>query len=244
MFQTTFPQGERRSDRKNKRLQCQRFNPRSRKGNDRYAQRHDPAMLQVSIHVPARGTTHQTRISSSGFAVSIHVPARGTTIKFIQETRGMDVSIHVPARGTTLERMSFSLFRVFQSTFPQGERRYNEFTSYTSPHCFNPRSRKGNDGHRNRHGPGRTCFNPRSRKGNDAIPAGSSRRDPSFNPRSRKGNDTVPTMSPEWLKVSIHVPARGTTRISADRVHAIRCFNPRSRKGNDTGIMRVCWFSK
>ena len=101
-FQSTFPQGERPERRKSARLPQQSFNPRSRKGNDG-----DKIILWtcregVSIHVPARGTTHQARISPPGFAVSIHVPARGTTFR---------------------ARTFFRFPELFQSTFPQGERR-------------------------------------------------------------------------------------------------------------------------
>ena len=83
-----------------------------------------------------------------------------------------------------------------------------------------------------------TGFNPRSREGNDVFsaeinssmlpfqstfPRGERRyisedkmRDlTGFNPRSREGNDVDPGDGHAfWYKVSIHVPARGTT--SAD----------------------------
>ena len=55
------------------------------------------------------------------------------------------VSIHVPARGTTLNvsRPSFSS-SVFQSTFPRGERRIL-IGGLVWIYSFNPRSREGND---------------------------------------------------------------------------------------------------
>ena len=56
-------------------------------------------------------------------------------------------------------------------------------------------------------------FNPRSRKGNDADQHRCIIYLLSFNPRSRKGNDGVnPTGVLYNNKVSIHVPARGTTQ--------------------------------
>ena len=39
--------------------------------------------------------------------------------------------------------------------------------------------------------------------------------------------------------VSIHVPARGTTRKGAGAMRRKRSFNPRSRKGNDMGWMET-----
>ena len=77
----------------------------------------------------------------------------------------------------------------------------------------------------------------------------------SFNPRSHKGNDGIYWTWCVFQSVSIHVPARGTTRYDIKRsrgpavsIHVpargttgLRsvcarkeaCFNPRSRKGND-----------
>ena len=55
----------------------------------------------VSIHVPARGTTMTVPYISSCNNVSIHVPARGTTMSEEDYKKVIIVSIHVPARGTT-----------------------------------------------------------------------------------------------------------------------------------------------
>ena len=122
------------------------------------------------------------------------------------------VSIHVPARGTTrLEDEEFDRI-MFQSTFPQGERPCWEYFCCT---CLLFQS----------------TF-PQGERQESGIIFRSSR---SFNPRSRKGNDpknfhlrlavcpfqsTFPqgerresiTASYTSVKVSIHVPARGTTR--------------------------------
>ena len=56
-FQSTFPQGERPHLLPPVSLRQIRFNPRSRKGNDGKFATSDNSSY-VSIHVPARGTTH------------------------------------------------------------------------------------------------------------------------------------------------------------------------------------------
>ena len=121
-FQSTFPHGER---------------PQS--------ETEVPKCKQVSIHVPARGTT-QNRYPLMIFyhrfqstfphgerqchrqeskdlrQVSIHVPARGTTSPWHPVSLETRVSIHVPARGTTSFSPADVGFAAFQSTFPHGER--------------------------------------------------------------------------------------------------------------------------
>ena len=121
MFQSTFPQGERRLSH-SRRYHPHSFNPRSRKGNDvdNYV---DKYSLIVSIHVPARGTTNTFSSNATEEIVSIHVPARGTTAQRLIKVGHFTVSIHVPARGTTLENWKSKTRHLFQSTFPQGERR-------------------------------------------------------------------------------------------------------------------------
>ena len=145
----------------------------------------------VSIHVPARGTTqnhHRASLLSrfqstfphgerqtepprevEAITVSIHVPARGTTTFIIPCILARQVSIHVPARGTTIEDSLQMLYeRLFQSTFPHGERRWRAdcsvqifqvsihvpargttvlrmSTNFSTFLSFNPRSRTGND---------------------------------------------------------------------------------------------------
>ena len=99
------------------------FNPRSRTGNDkitapiitlrqgfqstfphgerRYPVLCRPVRKEVSIHVPARGTTVHGEDLHAALSVSIHVPARGTTCLHRRFYNLQIVSIHVPARGTT-----------------------------------------------------------------------------------------------------------------------------------------------
>ena len=54
------------------------FNPRSHEGNDIRFKRvlH---FIQISIHVPTRGTTEYRLSHSPIYKISIHVPTRGTT---------------------------------------------------------------------------------------------------------------------------------------------------------------------
>ncbi len=99
------------------------FNPRSREGNDDLTKVPVPASEEISIHVPARGTTDESQYQPDCLlyfnprsregndegeisevaerAISIHVPARGTTIEQERTLPDAVISIHVPARGTT-----------------------------------------------------------------------------------------------------------------------------------------------
>ena len=120
------------------------FNPRSRKGSDRYL-KWFTSLLIISIHAPARGATKFAYYKAEVEDISIHAPARGATITIDvmgvrqvyfnpRSRKGSDklwttahlqeqISIHAPARGAT----------IFISTggFPLKD--------------FNPRSRKGSD---------------------------------------------------------------------------------------------------
>ena len=120
------------------------FNPRPHKGDD-FSCGDLNFAVQISIHVPTRGTT-------------IHVPTRGTTKR---------ISIHVPTRGTTAwPKAAFSAFAdfnprphkgddfpqqplfwnriLFQSTSPQGGRPIY-CCRWISSIYFNPRPHKGDD---------------------------------------------------------------------------------------------------
>ena len=78
----------------------------------------------------------------------------------------LNISIHVPAWGTTLRLSTHLLSKIFQSTFPRGERRITVHTRLRH-HNFNPRSRVGNDSGRLLRTRRLNHFNPRSRVGND-----------------------------------------------------------------------------
>ena len=120
------------------------FNPRSRKGNDKFAPRGCPPWLLFQSTFP-QGERPKEVAKKLGFTeISIHVPARGTTAITADELIDVQISIHVPARGTTIPRLVTAARRRFQSTFPQGERLMIGKKS-TIRSNFNPRSRKGND---------------------------------------------------------------------------------------------------
>ena len=148
-----------------------RFNPRSRKGNDMYQKQIKQQMIGFQSTFP-QGERHINEVvQTSASQVSIHVPARGTTRAVDHYLEGSDVSIHVPARGTTVVVLNKSIrsqgfnprsrkgnddvysvlnpaLAKFQSTFPQGERRSDYPRRMHSAESFNPRSRKGNDEYR------------------------------------------------------------------------------------------------
>ena len=100
--------------------------------------------IQISIHVPAKGTTPHFYCNLANVSISIHVPAKGTTFVVHYSLFDFFISIHVPAKGTTLEVTPINNFLKFQSTFPRRERRIFD-TKKDFPTDFNPRSREGND---------------------------------------------------------------------------------------------------
>ena len=131
--------------------------------------------------------------------------------------------------------------------------RYIVFDRY-----FNPRSRVGNDGIWMISGCFCQHFNPRSRVGNDCDAPDRTESVRNFNPRSRVGNDEYLVLLILKQKISIHVPAWGTTttiiELSGSGYISIHVpawgttietvpitsgsgdFNPRSRVGNDCCI--------
>ena len=154
------------------------------------------------------------------FVISIHVLAWGTTTNEAARLSVVHISIHVPARGTTSETTVDYGQNVFQSTFPRGER-------------HKPR----------RQIPVTDYFNPRSREGNDFVLQRLHGYKLHFNPRSREGNDTGVLSLTGTLLISIHVPARGTTRGRLRPVLFVIYFNPRSREGNDVAFAFFRHFS-
>ena len=122
LFQSTFPRGERRCKESDWAKLTLGFNPRSHEGNDNTWPRKSND-LQVSIHVPTRGTTKWWYGYPVSEIVSIHVPTRGTTVLHLDYNIMILVSIHVPTRGTTCTPLhSDGVSPRFQSTFPRGER--------------------------------------------------------------------------------------------------------------------------
>ena len=121
-FQSTFPQGERRSSSSSAWCLHNDFNPRSHKGNDDFV---DDGQLRIEI--------------------SIHVPTRGTTLSlFIRYCLNCDFNPRSHKGNDEFKGIKFSDLELFQSTFPQGERRCLTFSGSSSCN-FNPRSHKGND---------------------------------------------------------------------------------------------------
>ena len=252
-FQSTFPHGERRS-----RLV-----------------RHS-AFVGVSIHVPARGTTislhhlddHIVSFNPrSRTGNDVHGKEWGSLSHTFQSTFP-----HGERRGIVTSSVAIS---GFQSTFPHGERPKIDLIHYSLT-GFNPRSRTGNDDNTNSasrypfvsiHVPARGTtlsirFSSFACMFQSTFPHGerpTTLREflqfKCFNPRSRTGNDKrASDKLASAEKVSIHVPARGTTpgsllRCPPDRFqstfpHGERRepvdsspkssrFNPRSRTGND-----------
>ena len=144
--------------------------------------------VRISIHVPSWGTTAQAGYNQWDNPISIHVPSWGTTDLTSKQKAFADISIHVPSWGTTGAITSGSSSRVFQSTFPRGERpRMN--TGILLEYYFNPRSLVGND------------YPVHCNKSTAEY----------FNPRSLVGNDIVLQFRNICFFISIHVPSWGTT---------------------------------
>ena len=129
--------------------------------------------------------------------------ANGRYVKKFQST--------FPRRERLSSDSSICAIYMFQSTFPRRERpRSPQHPDGIA--CFNPRSREGNDSFRLRKRRRAWSFNPRSREGNDSARKSTPTRIFCFNPRSREGNDRLGFCQVKQDTVSIHVPAKGTTR--------------------------------
>ena len=83
------------------------FNPRSRVGSDVMAFV-GLLLLQVSIHAPAWGATHDCRCTDYRIDVSIHAPAWGATLREQICAVEQQVSIHAPTWGVTSSSMSLN----------------------------------------------------------------------------------------------------------------------------------------
>ena len=144
---------------------------------------------------------------------------------------------------------------LFQFTFPRRERPIT-FNAGTYTPGFNPRSREGNDKAEQASQDVTSMFQstfPRRERLYQKSFADSWR---CFNPRSREGNDQIRTMCRDHCRlfqstfprrerqyqriksssgtgVSIHVPAKGTTKWRLKHWKSRYRFNPRSREGND-----------
>ena len=119
-FQSTFPRGERR-DSFNTAYKSTNFNPRSRVGND-VATFLPLYLIQISIHVPAWGTTMEELLHTRHFHISIHVPAWGTTQFAEQNINHFQFQSTFPRGERPFAQLFLLLGGLFQSTFPRGER--------------------------------------------------------------------------------------------------------------------------
>ena len=64
-----------------------------------------------------------------------------------------------------------------------------------------------------------------------------------FNPRSRVGNDVTFLTIQSFCRISIHVPAWGTTCLCIYHIPNQLYFNPRSRVGNDHSCYYLMLYS-
>ena len=77
----------------------------------------------ISIHVPAWGPTQSCQ-SKAGTVFHFNPRSRvGNDGQKVYTTDIVVISIHVPAWGTTSEKLGVIQSKLFQSTFPRGERR-------------------------------------------------------------------------------------------------------------------------
>ena len=189
-----------------------------------------PSIDKVSIHAPARGATAISSGATIRSFVSIHAPARGATPlmsiqgapwRFNPRARaGRDlvgcihssanfVSIHAPARGATNDCRPVWAIEIVSIHAPaRGATGY--FGQTNDDIRFQSTRPRGA-----RHG--RSLF---------------ARRPARFNPRARAGRDFGIANQLEFVRVSIHAPARGAT--AAAVFWRLRSsFNPRARAGRD-----------
>ena len=157
-------------------------------------------------------------VSPSGFCSFNPRSRTGNDLHYLAIWRLQWVSIHVPARGTT--RFSSS----------------SEFASF----CFNPRSRTGNDRISLCSFHGRALFQSTFPHGERQKPNEKDKYWWQFQSTFPHGERLRRWQITRWQsKVSIHVPARGTTSIDVTALCDCICFNPRSRTGNDEWRSRL-----
>ena len=109
--------------------------------------------------------------------------------------------------------MGTTLGNGFQSTLPRGERLVKP-CCLKYPFNFNPRSREGSDAEKRRGNcMAKVNFNPRSREGSDGMTAGYGMQAAISIHAPARGatKDTAETCSRQ--SISIHAPARGATSI-------------------------------
>ena len=124
--------------------------------------------MAISIHVPSWGTTALRIHDRAHVSISIHVPSWGTTNADHDHGACKPISIHVPSWGTTTRADLYQLRKLFQSTFPRGERL---MTRAHSPETekFQSTFPRGERPIRQPSSYLQEYFNPRSLVGNDEI---------------------------------------------------------------------------
>ena len=168
------------------------FNPRSRTGNDAACTRR---CLHIAVSFNPRSRTGNDKIRCCFISSS--------TASFNPRSRTGNDLCYYTLRVTQ---------NLFQSTFPHGERRWEDRDDRANNTRFNPRSRTGNDMSSVKAISGATGFNPRSRTGNDAGNTFAVTCVPEFQSTFPHGERPVAGQSTKfYIQVSIHVPARGTT---------------------------------
>ena len=99
LFQSTLPQRERLSIH-NPDITALYFNPRSRKGSDRYAFTYNVTAVNFNPR-SRKGSDDQKSSIWIHYGISIHAPAKGATKFCIIFIWGSIISIHAPAKGAT-----------------------------------------------------------------------------------------------------------------------------------------------
>ena len=100
------------------------FNPRSHKGSDSLCAM-PSSVLPISIHAPTRGATCIPRLSSHKSAHFNPRSHKGSDVAVPVMRDKHQISIHAPTRGATFLDQYQLDTDLFQSTLPQGERRYS-----------------------------------------------------------------------------------------------------------------------
>jgi len=120
-FQSTYPHGVRRPAVLGTHRAIWHFNPRTRTGYDIFGM----IYMLMGIHFnPRTRTGYDLDLDTHTvfLDISIHVPARGTTAAQRSRVPADQISIHVPARGTTHTGRLDEGGDLFQSTYPHGVR--------------------------------------------------------------------------------------------------------------------------
>ena len=230
-------------------LLCHNFNPRAHEG-------HDHEFFSLHRHNGFQSTCPRgARLNGSpGVAVmqiSIHVPTRGTTNIVVNVKVCLSISIHVPTRGTTQASVSKNDSGEFQSTCPRGARHHGVHpyhgVTFQSTCPRGARRKTGtatNIGSISIHVPTRGTTQPcvihyRTHRFQSTCPRGARLHliphniiNRYFNPRAHEGHDRIWNSPALPSSISIHVPTRGTTAANARNCSMVD-FNPRAHEGHD-----------